>query len=1739
MKRRLLGASFAALVFAVLLGHPMLAFADPLYTISGHASGVGSPALQSVAVEAWSGSELATSTVTDALGYYTLSVPAGDYRLRFDPAGHNTAFAEDYAPWWWNFADWAETSATATPIHLDAAQPTQSADEYLLRYARVFGTVTSDVDAQPLPGVDVLVQTAEGDPVAAATTDGDGEFLIKSLPQGEYVVRFDAGDRNGANPGEPYYVPAETPPSMHGWSDTQDLSRQMTPVSIHGVVQRHEFWGNPPVPGTLVELWDAEGVVATATSGPFGEYDLYPRPGTYELRFDPAAFNEDAGALVAPGWWPSEFLREDGSTVTVSEQDPAATCDQALEQRFIVGEVSDQYDGKTWLQGVRVSLLDEQGAEVTSTVTDENGRFAISPLPDGTYYVHYGFTAVNATSERHYSDQWYPGTVDRDLANPVTIDGNGGYPADLNPLPDARVEGVLQDQFGQPAAGVSVRLWDFTNEVTSTVTDALGAYSLPVTPQVARFLYIDSSARNALNDPDLASGWYWFGMLSPTASNRSVLFEEPNEVRTADVTLNPSQAIFGRVVGSHGEPIDNVTVEAVPVPRPDLTEEELGWVWQAATNAITDSSGAYRISFEPGLFDLVVGFKVHFLPGGDQYVAEWFDDQTEGVAADLLPMQAGSDRSVDATLAECGSISGHVLTAAGEPMPWVTIGVRAVGSAYTVWGNTDQEGDYRIAGLPAGDYTVEVDPGNFNQSFEAYYEHEFWNDRSSEESADPVTVAEGTDSDGIDFSLREAVGALAGHVEDAAGEPLAGTAVQAEQPAGPDEESPGEWQVVAQSTVGEDGDYRFDRLPSGDYRIRFSPQSENLAAEWYADAHRASEAETVTVETGLETSDVDAVLEPVGHITGSVHDEQTEAPLNLAVYAFVYDNGEWTEVGRAVSSAEDGTYDLRLSVDGPVRLQFGTPETGDTNETFTIGQRWFVREAYPDAADYLSGEDVEVTLSETTSADATITRAASIAGFVGFNAALGEVTVAVQRLTEDGWKTTKSKHIDEWDFPDGPPPPDWLPPVGFYTIDGIAPGTYRVRFRDAAGYYLTQYFESTLSADEARLIELAPGETLPNVDAAMRVGGSIRGRLVLGDDGHGFDGATIALYRGVNGSWTYVRSENCDENGDFAFAGLETGHYTLVASAEGNRPEAWQNRLVPDFDPNQSDSYVPPVWSTSLDVYAGGRTVLPEAITLESGDTLDEVPPVSSCDVPSGWVGGDVVVHISATDNAGSAVGVFGGVGNAPLTQRSMLPTISTEGITTIRFRAVDAQGNWESTRTAEVRIDKSPPITDDDALSGYRTKAIVRFFPRDRYSGPAETHFVLDDEPEMIGSAAVTSEQGEHSLRYWSVDAAGNVEAPHEITFMVGADLTPPVTTAVAPIGWTKSPALVTLSAEDDNLGVDATYFAADGTVPKYIYLTPISIAAEGRSLVTYRSIDRAGNEEAMKWLEVWVDGTKPTTTASVVRVAGRVTVTLTPSDASSGVARTNWVVDGAVEGTGTTVAIDSIGPHSVAFSSRDAVGNIESTKTIDVVVPEATSLSLAANAAAVTYGGSVRLDGVLLNSTAAAIPGRADVLGQFSYNGSTWTTIGSASFAAGHYAISHIPDRLVYYRLAFNLGGVDAAYVAATSPVRTVRVAPTLSLPTLPTGLTHGKTFTLWTLMRPKHSAGKSNVTFQCYRYESRKWVLRKTVAGTNATSGSATKVSGATSLPAGTWRVRAYHPADTLHVAAYSAYRSFRVQ
>ena len=268
---------------------------------------------------------------------------------------------------------------------------------------------------------------------------------------------------------------------------------------------------------------------------------------------------------------------------------------------------------------------------------------------------------------------------------------------------------------------------------------------------------------------------------------------------------------------------------------------------------------------------------------------------------------------------------------------------------------------------------------------------------------------------------------------------------------------------------------------------------------------------------------------------------------------------------------------------------------------------------------------------------------------------------------------------------------------------------------------------------------------------------------------------------------------------------------------------------------------------------------------------------------------------------------------------------------------------------------DVTPPVTTDDAPQGWVNKDTkVTFTALDDRSGVAATYFTVDGGTQQTGSSVTLTAEGTHTIVYWSVDNAGNVEAVKTVN--INLDWTAPLTTAaVSPAaadgqnGWYVHPVTVTLKATDDLSGVTKTDYSLDSGKTWLAYTAPVTLSQDSKYTLSYRSTDNAGNVEAVKTVGFNLDTAAPTITVSGL-VYGTysdsmdITPVLALSDNLSGVdsGKTTVTLDGDGLQQGVTIPLYTLplGTHTLTVMASDLAGNTSSQSV--VFQTEASVLSL-----------------------------------------------------------------------------------------------------------------------------------------------------------------------------------------------------
>ena len=481
------------------------------------------------------------------------------------------------------------------------------------------------------------------------------------------------------------------------------------------------------------------------------------------------------------------------------------------------------------------------------------------------------------------------------------------------------------------------------------------------------------------------------------------------------------------------------------------------------------------------------------------------------------------------------------------------------------------------------------------------------------------------------------------------------------------------------------------------------------------------------------------------------------------------------------------------------------------------------------------------------------------------------------------------------------------------------------------------------------------------------------------------------------------------------------GSRTPTANANG-----WNNTDVTvSFAPSDATSGVKSSSSpTTLTTNAASQSVTGTATdnadntasTTVSGINIDKVAPTLS-GKPStnpnvaGWYTGDVTVAWTTADalsgTSNPANSTIGGEGTGLTASAS------------VTDRAGNTSGSVQS--APAVKIDRTAPTTSVTAPPAWnKSDVTLTLVPNDGLSGIDRTYYQLDGGAQTSGTSVPVTAEGNHTLRFWSTDLAGNTEAAHSVTFAI--DKTSPSighvqTPAANADGWNKDDVTVTFACSDALSGV------ASCTGPQ-------TITSEGAGQkVTGTVTDNAGNS-ANDPATLSIDKTKPVISVDALPAPNAngwygddVTATYTASDALSGV-KTQDTAHVFGEGAAQTDTA----------TATDGAGNSASATTplinVDKTAPTITGKLVGTPNARGWFSGDVAVHWTCADNLSGVVSCPADSI--VTGEGSDRSASASVSDKAGHIATATV-DGIKIDRTAptTSATGVPSGWVNAPASV------------------------------------------------------------------------------------------------------------
>ena len=251
----------------------------------------------------------------------------------------------------------------------------------------------------------------------------------------------------------------------------------------------------------------------------------------------------------------------------------------------------------------------------------------------------------------------------------------------------------------------------------------------------------------------------------------------------------------------------------------------------------------------------------------------------------------------------------------------------------------------------------------------------------------------------------------------------------------------------------------------------------------------------------------------------------------------------------------------------------------------------------------------------------------------------------------------------------------------------------------------------------------------------------------------------------------------------------------------------------------------------------------------------------------------------------------------------------------------------------AKLIVDTTAPETKANAPTGWvNENQLVTFEATDDETGVAKTYYSINGSEYEEGATFKVDKEGINKISYYSIDVAGNKEDIK--TVEVKIDRTAANTSSNEPETWVKDDAMVTLTASDEQSGVENTYYSINGS--EYLEGSTFVVDKEGINKISYYSIDEAGNKEEAKIIEVKIDKTAPQTSNNVPVewVKEDVQVTLTATDGHSGVVKTYYSINGSDYTEGKSFTVTEEGIHEISYYSIDQAGNIEEKQSATVKI-------------------------------------------------------------------------------------------------------------------------------------------------------------------------------------------------------------
>jgi hypothetical protein len=298
-------------------------------------------------------------------------------------------------------------------------------------------------------------------------------------------------------------------------------------------------------------------------------------------------------------------------------------------------------------------------------------------------------------------------------------------------------------------------------------------------------------------------------------------------------------------------------------------------------------------------------------------------------------------------------------------------------------------------------------------------------------------------------------------------------------------------------------------------------------------------------------------------------------------------------------------------------------------------------------------------------------------------------------------------------------------------------------------------------------------------------------------------------------------------------------------------------------------------------------------------------------------------IKIAAKDDLSGIDGIMFSIDSSEYQKYNTTITLNAEKEFQLKFYAYDNTGNAENTNTLKICLDKTPSVSElkfvgdkhNDIISG---NTYIEIDAKDNLSGVKRILFSLDDTIFYTYNSKIYSgniSQGQHTLKYYSIDNIENKEAVKSVDFYV--DKTPPQvleeivgkTFYVNGKEFSAGTSRLKVSAIDNKAGVKEIIYSINNA-PFEKYDKPIILSNyKGSLLIKCFAVDNVGNKggynaensrnNAIPYVDIiapWVgyNLSNPVfRTRDTIFISNKTKIMLEAKDAESGVQKIEYQID------------------------------------------------------------------------------------------------------------------------------------------------------------------------------------------------------------------------------------------------------